>query len=229
MKLPYFFYQLVSFGNRQITRTLPRSFWNRIEIFENDESLIELQPTEKLILQPVDIETSFSVRKTVAEKIYMISKNLPSGIKLAVIEGYRSMEKQQRAWDRKYSIVKSEHPDWIDDKINHEVGLIVARPNGITNHICGGAIDAMLVDQNNQPLDFGTKYAPADESGRKKCQMFADDLTDEQKKNRKLLREAMESVGFVWYPGEWWHYCYGDRMWALYTGQKKCFYGPIDN
>jgi D-alanyl-D-alanine dipeptidase len=125
--------------------------------------------------------------------------------------------------------VKSENPDWSDEEINHEVGLVVARPIGITNHVCGGAVDVMLVNQNNEPLDFGTKYAPVDESGRKKCPMFADDLTDEQKQNRKLLRNRMESVGFVWYPGEWWHYCYGDRMWALYTGQKKCFYGPINN
>jgi D-alanyl-D-alanine dipeptidase len=229
MKLPYLIYQVLSLGKTQITRTLPRRFWDRIEIIENNESLIELQTTEKLILQPSDISTSFLVRKTVAEKLYKMSESLPDRIKLCVIEGYRSLEKQQRAWDRKYNVVKSENPDWSDEEINHEVGLVVARPIGITNHVCGGAVDVMLVNQNNEPLDFGTKYAPVDESGRKKCPMFADDLTDEQKQNRKLLRNRMESVGFVWYPGEWWHYCYGDRMWALYTGQKKCFYGPINN
>ncbi len=229
MKLPYFFYQILFLGKTQITRTLPRRFWDRIEIIENNESFIELQATEKLILQPSDISTSFLVRKTVAEKLHKMSESLPSRIKLCVIEGYRSLEKQQRAWDRKYNIVKSENPDWSDEEINHEVGLVVARPIGITNHICGGAVDVMLVDQNNEPLDFGTEYAPVDESGRKKCPMFADDLTHEQKQNRKLLRNTMETVGFVWYPGEWWHYCYGDRMWAVYTGKIKCFYGPINN
>ena len=232
MKLPYFFYQIASIGKAQITRTLPRRFWDRVEISENNEPLIELQSTEKLMLQSFDLSsdmtTSFLLRKTVAEKLYEVSKSLSGGIKLCVIEGYRSIEKQQRAWDQKYNVVKSEHPDWSDEKINHEVGLVVARPAGITNHICGGAVDVMLVDQNNEPLDFGTEYAPSDESGRKKCPMLAGGLTDEQKKNRKLLRDVMESSGFVWYPGEWWHYCYGDRMWAVYTGQKECFYGPID-
>lgn len=229
MKLPYFFYQILSLGKKQITRTLPRKFWDRIEIIENNELLIELQITEKLILQMADIPTSFLVRKTVAEKLYTASNNLPDGIRLVVIEGYRSMEKQQRAWDRKFNVVKSENPNWTDEQINQEVGLVVARPAGITNHICGGAVDVMLVNQNNEPLDFGTEYAPADEIGRSKCPMFAEDLTGKQKQNRELIRNVMESVGFVWYPGEWWHYCYGDRMWALYSGRNKCFYGPINN
>ncbi|MCC6520971.1 hypothetical protein IT403_03270 [Candidatus Nomurabacteria bacterium] len=39
----------------------------------------------------------------------------------------------------------------------------------------------------------------------------------------------MTSVGFVYYPGEWWHYCYGDRMWAVYSRRKECVYGPVQN
>lgn len=35
----------------------------------------------------------------------------------------------------------------------------------------------------------------------------------------------MEKAGFQNYPFEWWHYCYGDRMWAAYSGKKTCFYG----
>ena len=57
--------------------------------------------------------------------------------------------------------------------------------------------------------------------------MFSEDINEDQKQNRKILREAMERAGFVWYPGEWWHYCYGDRMWAVYTNRQECFYGPI--
>lgn len=231
MKLPYFIYRLLALTNRQITRTLPRKFWDRVEIIENNEPLIELQETKKLILQSdktfPGIMTSFFVRKTVAEKLYNVSEKLPNGIKLGIIEGYRSIKNQQHAWDAKCNVVRSEHPDWSNDRIDQEVGLIVARPVGITNHICGGAVDVILVDQNNDPLDFGTGYAPTDEIGRKKSPMFADGLIDAQKKNRKLLRKAMESSGFVWYPGEWWHYCYGDRMWALYTGRRQCLYGPI--
>jgi D-alanyl-D-alanine dipeptidase len=58
--------------------------------------------------------------------------------------------------------------------------------------------------------------------------MLSDKITEEQKANRKILRDAMEKEDFVWYPGEWWHYCFGDRMWAVYSNQKECFYGPIE-
>ena len=35
----------------------------------------------------------------------------------------------------------------------------------------------------------------------------------------------MENAGFKNYPNEWWHFCYGDRMWAAYSKRKDCFYG----
>jgi D-alanyl-D-alanine dipeptidase len=38
----------------------------------------------------------------------------------------------------------------------------------------------------------------------------------------------MEAEDFVWYPGEWWHYCYGDRMWAVYSGRTECMYGSLE-
>lgn len=75
---------------------------------------------------------------------------------------------------------------------------------------------------------MGTSY-PSEAMGaewHKKFQMFSDEIDDRQKSNRKILRDAMETQDFVWYPGEWWHYCWGDRMWAVYSNQTECFYGP---
>jgi hypothetical protein len=86
-------------------------------------------------------------------------------------------------------------------------------------------VDALVC--NGELVDMGTK--PQALAEKKVVEMFSELITDEQKQNRTILREVMESVGFVWYPGEWWHYCYGDRMWAVYTEQKECFYGPIQN
>ncbi|MDB4984277.1 MAG: peptidase vanX D-ala-D-ala dipeptidase [Patescibacteria group bacterium] len=217
---------------KQIQKTLPKSAWDSVGINETNEELVEIFPTEKIILMPIElfpgITTSFMVRKSVFGKIHQAAALLPEGIALVVIEGYRSMSKQKMCWERKWNIVKSEHPDWNDDKIDIEVRQVVARPVGISNHVCGGAVDVMLAKTNGELLDFGTQYAAATEAERPKAPMFAKGLTDVQIKNRTLLREAMESVGFVWYPGEWWHYCYGDRMWAVYSWRKESFYGPIE-
>jgi zinc D-Ala-D-Ala dipeptidase len=232
MRIPYLFYRVCSFPHRQIIHVLPRNFWDRVSVFENGESMVELQQSQKLVLKPLEnvlgTGTSFRVRKSVAEKLFKASECLPDGFKLAIIEGYRSLEKQKNAWDRKWGVVRNEHPDWSDERVDQEVRLVVARPVGITNHVCGGAVDVALVGPDGVFLDFGTPYAPAEESLRRKVSMFAQTITVEQKINRRILREAMEFAGFVWYPGEWWHYCYGDRMWAVYTGQTKCFYGPVE-
>lgn len=215
MQIPYFVYRLYLVGSRQIKQVLPRKYWDRVSIVENNELMVEYGG-------------SF-VRKVVAEKLDRVKQNIPAGYFLKIIEGYRSLEKQQQAWNQKKSQVISENPSWTSDQVDAEVRLVVARPNGVTNHICGGAVDVCLIDAHGIMIDCGTEYAPANEDGRKKCPMFSNLITQEQKENRKILRTVMESAGFVWYPGEWWHYCYGDRMWAVYTGRTDCFYGAVEN
>ena len=38
----------------------------------------------------------------------------------------------------------------------------------------------------------------------------------------------MERHDFVCYPGEWWHYSYGDQAWAVYRGENAALYGGIE-
>ena len=38
----------------------------------------------------------------------------------------------------------------------------------------------------------------------------------------------MTTAGFTNYPAEWWHYSYGDRMWAAYSHNKISFYNLVD-
>ncbi|MEI8224115.1 MAG: M15 family metallopeptidase [bacterium] len=213
MIIPYWIYRITSIPYRQIIHVLPRKHWEHVSIQENDESLV--------------VYDGFKIRGTVAQKIEQVKKQLPEGVYLKLLDGYRSLERQQQAWERKWSVVKSENPDWSDEQINQEVGLVVARPAGITNHVCGGAVDVCLVNDQGVMVDFGTEYGPADELGRSTCPMFSRNITTAQEQNRTILRKAMESAGFVWYPGEWWHYCFGDRMWAVYTGRTTCIYGPV--
>lgn len=213
MIIPYWIYRITAIPYRQIIHVLPRKHWGRVTIQENNEPLVAYQ--------------GFMIRSALAQKLEQVKGQLPEGVQLKLLDGYRSLERQQQAWDVKWNTVKFEHSNWSDEQINQEVGLVVARPAGITNHVCGGAVDVCLVNDQGEMVDFGTEYAPADELGRSKCPMFAKTLTQLQIKNRTLLRTAMEQQGFVWYPGEWWHYCYGDRMWAVYTGRTACTYGPV--
>ena len=54
---------------------------------------------------------------------------------------------------------------------------------------------------------------------------YSKHATPRAAKNRQLLVDVMTSVGFSNYPGEWWHYSYGESAWALRTGAPFAVYG----
>lgn len=214
----------------QITKILPRSEWQKIIINENNEPLFEIKETLRLKIGLVkkQYEPSFFVRKTIAEKLMKASLILPEGINLVLIEGYRNLKSQQESWDGKFQKLKQENPAWTDEQVETQVRLVVAKPAPLANHHCGGAVDVTLVYSDGTLLDMGTPYPSEVMSAdwHKKFRMLSDEISSEQKVNRKILRDAMEIQDFVWYPGEWWHYCWGDRMWVAYSNQTECFYGP---
>lgn len=214
----------------QIEKVLPRSAWDNVVIHENNEPLVEVKQTQKLKIGLIkkSYQPSFFVRKTIAEKLVRVSENLPQSINLVLIEGYRSLESQEYEWNLIFKEIKNKNPDISDDEIEKQVRLIVAKPSPLANHHCGGAVDIALVDDNGILIDMGTSYiSQASFDEKQRFQMLSSEITEEQKANRKILRDAMETEDFVWYPGEWWHYCWGDRMWAVYSNQTKCFYGPV--
>lgn len=215
----------------QISKILPRSDWENVVIEENNEELVEIVETSRLKRSAFGkkYQPQYLVRKTLAEKLYKASEFLPEGTNLVVIEGYRSLKTQENMWNEEFENLKKQNPTWSDEDVERQVRVVIAKPNPLANHNCGGAVDVTLAFEDGNPLDMGSPYPNKgyDLETQKKYPMFTNGLTDNQIKNRALLRNTMISVGLVYYPGEWWHYCYGDRMWAVYTRQEKCFYGPI--
>lgn len=43
--------------------------------------------------------------------------------------------------------------------------------------------------------------------------------------HRQLLAEAMAAAGFVRHPNEWWHFSWGDQLWAWARGAGVACYG----
>ncbi len=218
---------------KQIETTLPASDWRNIPIVECSEPLVPVpeMPKLKLGLLKKEYETTFFVRAGLLARLILASERLPDNMCLVLIEGWRSMEHQKRSWDSKWAIYKKAHPDWSDEEIDKKVRLIVARPSPFANHHCGGAVDVTLAYKDTGELvDMGTPY-PHDNMGTEWPKLFpmhAEGITYEQKENRRILREVMESVDCVYFPHEWWHYCFNDRMWAGYTNQVECGYGSIE-
>ena len=92
-------------------------------------------------------------------------------------------------------------------------------------HSTGGAVDVSLY--NLRQLAELWMGSPIDElSARSQPHYFAALAADPQQSatvraeatqahhRRSLLAEVMTTAGFQRHPGEWWHFCLGDQMWA---------------
>jgi D-alanyl-D-alanine dipeptidase len=59
-------------------------------------------------------------------------------------------------------------------------------------------------------------------------QLDADNFSfsdQEARANRRLLHWLMTEEGFAGHPDEWWHFSWGDQMWAALTGAPAAHYG----
>ena len=72
-----------------------------------------------------------------------------------------------------------------------------------SGHSRGGTVDLSIVDmRTGKEMDMGSPFdffGPLSHHGTKL-------ITDEQTKNRSILKNAMEQAGFKPYNEEWWHY-----------------------
>jgi len=51
-------------------------------------------------------------------------------------------------------------------------------------------------------------------------------LSDEEARpNRRLLPLLLMEEGFAGHPGEWWHFSWGDQLWAALTETPQAHYG----
>ena len=139
------------------------------------------------------------VRKLVAVMLENAQRALPPHFELKVVSGFRDSY-VQRALQVKF-------PD--SRKIASESG-----------HATGGAVDVILyycgkeIDCGSEYLDFSS-VTPTWSKG----------LNRQQQCCRFILYNAMTQAGFINYPLEWWHFCYGDKMYAAYKFEKKAIYG----
>lgn len=84
----------------------------------------------------------------------------------------------------------------------------VANPKKDSMHNYGTAVDVTIVDGKDRQIDMG--FTPFYKNrlsiywGYAKLRMF--DLSEKQKKNRKLLATTMKKAGFIPLSYEWWHF-----------------------
>lgn len=127
------------------------------------------------------------LRAVVAKALAAVAADLRAqNLDVKVFDAYRPLSVQKLLWE----IVPDER--------------YVANPAKGSRHNRGAAVDITLVDADGRELDMGTGYDDFSEKAHADYQ----DLSDEQKKNREILRRTMEKHGFTVLPTEWWHFDY---------------------
>jgi D-alanyl-D-alanine dipeptidase len=95
-------------------------------------------------------------------------------------------------------------------------------------HSTGAAIDVTLFDAELLEINMGS---PIDEiSDRSLPDYFASFRNSQAvvfNRDRQLLNQVMTHSGFHRHPHEWWHFSYGDQLWAWISNEKSAIYGGI--
>ena len=87
-------------------------------------------------------------------------------------------------------------------------------------HSTGGAVDITLVDNTGNPVNMGSAIDELSPASHPDYFNNSDKPVEQQYNfHRQLLWDVMRYAGFQRHPGEWWHFCLGDQMWAYLTNQ----------
>ena len=97
-------------------------------------------------------------------------------------------------------------------------------------HSTGAAVDLTLSSSDGTPLAMGGEIdaigavsEPQHYAGRE------DSDAQRWHQRRQLLADVMEASGFAQHPNEWWHYSFGDQLWAWRRGAAVAIYAEAVN
>jgi D-alanyl-D-alanine dipeptidase len=88
-------------------------------------------------------------------------------------------------------------------------------------HSTGAAIDVTLLDVTGQAVDMGGAIDELSPRSHPDYYASSDDSYEQSyHHHRQLLHRVMVEAGFLRHPNEWWHFSYGDQLWAWLTRQQ---------
>ncbi|MFJ7272424.1 M15 family metallopeptidase [Streptomyces sp. NPDC099050] len=165
------------------------------------------------------------LREGVLARLLDAQKTLPRGLRLLFVEGYRPPSLQRAYFEEYAGLLRAGNPGWSEERILTAASRYVSPP-AIAPHSAGAAVDLTLADAEGRELDMGTRMNADPEESGGACYTHAAGIGEEARANRELLAAALTAAGLVNYPTEWWHWSFGDRYWALLTGETPAPYGP---
>ena len=174
------------------------------------------------------------LRKTVYELLLKAQANLPKGYRLRIWDAWRPLALQKELYEvyrqdlistfKLSTLPKNEQ----DNIISKYIAIPSENPDLPPAHTTGGAVDLTLIDENGNELDMGTGFDDFSDKAATDYFEGCEFNGSEVRKNRQILKSAMEGAGFTNLPSEWWHYDYGNENWAKYSKNKAIYKGVFE-
>ena len=225
--------------------------WNKIPIEENKDKLIEIPSCFKFISPHpyYDLGAPYKekkciwkLRKEVVKRLVKANNYLKLKNKsfcLLIYDGWRPIEVQEFMFNRAFSLECKKldiNASFKDIEryplVKKNVEKFWAFPSFDERcpppHSTGGALDITLGDKCGNIIEMGSNIDQMDEKSKPD---FYRNIEDEKaiiwNDRRNLLKEIMVEFEFVQHPNEWWHFSYGDQLWAWKNKKPNALYGKI--
>ncbi len=180
------------------------------------------------------------VRTSVGEKLARINARLgAAGLELYVFDAWRPRAVQAYFHDVWMPAeLMRRNPALTATALTEDVERYWAAPSidadSPAPHATGAAIDLTIRWVDGDPLWMGSIFDDATALAHRDRFETLDDATlsfsdEEARANRRLLHWVMAEEDFAGHPDEWWHFSWGDQLWAALTGADAAHYGEAQH
>ena len=184
----------------------------------------------------------FQLRLGVVQRLLDAQQQLVEhdpGLRLSIFDAWRPIAVQAFMVDHSIAELCRERGVEVRsgdafDQVVVDVGRFWAAPSRDPMtpppHSTGAAVDLTLSSSDGTPLAMGGEIdaigavsEPQHYAGRE------DSEARRWHQRRQLLAEVMGAAGFAQHPNEWWHYSFGDQLWAWRKGAAVAVYAEAVN
>lgn len=152
------------------------------------------------------------LRHSVVNRLRRAASTLPEGYGLAVFDAWRSPATVRALWNHFYGPGSTLAPGFLADPDD---------PGMIPPHLTGGAVDLTLT-WDGTPLNLGCGFDHFGSDAHADA-FESDGRSTVVRQLRRLLHHAMSQAGFCGLAEEWWHFSWGDQLWAARNGTEPVF------
>ena len=184
----------------------------------------------------------FQLRLGVVQRLLDAQQQLVEhdpGLRLSIFDAWRPIAVQAFMVDHSIAELCRERGVEVRsgdafDQVVADVGRFWAAPSRDPMtpppHSTGAAVDLTLSSSDGTPLAMGGEIdaigavsEPQHYAGRE------DSDAQRWHQRRQLLADVMEASGFAQHQNEWWHYSFGDQLWAWRRGAAVAIYAEAVN